>query len=514
VAVTLQSQGFDSRPIVVELREGETVLDTSEVTLRNEQQQVELTFEATTPGPRYLTVVAPSQPEEAEELRGNNADTAFLRVSDEKIRVLFVDGLPRWDFRFLKNAMRRDSGLGGRAAAADETTEQPDVLVEAELKRRADGAAALPGTLDELAAYHTVVLGDVSPELLAGGFLELLVQGVRERGLGLIVAAGPRNMPHRFGSEMTDLLPVKLEPRSRGVEADVYNPFRLKLTPEGGIHEAMRLYDEPGRNDNVWSQMPPYFWCAAAQRAAPAATVLAVNPNRQTRFGPVPLVAWHFAGEGKVMFVGTDSTWLWRQNVGDRFFYRFWGQSIRFVARREEDLKHSFVEVRPLRAQPGEEARIELTAVDGDGSPRTERALPVTIAGEGGVETVELLADPAVKGRYLGGFTPATPGTYRVTFSPGRGAEAAEAQFRVAVAPEELRHPHVDREALDLLASASGGRLVELNELAGIADDMQGETKQIALHREATMWDNWLVLVLLVFVYSLDVGLRRLAGLS
>jgi hypothetical protein len=34
--------------------------------------------------------------------------------------------------------------------------------------------------------------------------------------------------------------------------------------------------------------------------------------------------------------VGTDSTWLWRRNVGDRFFYRFWGQAVRFVARRDE----------------------------------------------------------------------------------------------------------------------------------------------------------------------------------
>ena len=71
------------------------------------------------------------------------------------------------------------------------------------------------------------------------------------------------------------------------------------------------------------------------------------------------------------MFVGTDSTWLWRQNVGDRFFYKFWGQSIRFVARRDEATqKKSWIEVRPVRAQPGEQAQIELMAFAADGSPR------------------------------------------------------------------------------------------------------------------------------------------------
>ena len=57
---------------------------------------------------------------------------------------------------------------------------------------------------------------------------------------------------------------------------------------------------------------------------------LAENPSVATHaYGPLPLIATHHAGRGKVLFVGTDSTWLWRQNVGDRFFYKFWGQAIR-----------------------------------------------------------------------------------------------------------------------------------------------------------------------------------------
>jgi hypothetical protein len=509
VAATFESRGFEGRPVTVELREGDSVLASKELVLHNEQQQLELTFEARSPGPKYLSVVVPAQPEEPEELRGNNTDVAFVRISDEKIKVLLLDGGPRWDFRFLKNAMRRDHGLGGR------TEDQPDIAVETELRRRPEGASGvLPATLDELAEYHTVILGDCSPELLHTGFLELLGKAVRERGVGLVVAAGPQHMPHSFEDSFTDLLPVKLQPRAAGGEADAYNPFRLEVTPEGDIHEALRLYDDPGRNRNVWSSMPPFYWSAAVQRAAPAATVLAVNASRKGRFGKLPLVAWHYAGDGKVMFIGTDSTWLWRQNVGDRFFYRFWGQTIRFVARRNpEDLKKSRIEVRPVRAQPGEEALIELTALTPDGTPRTDPKLPVTIQGQDGTTTIELIADPVVKGRYRGGFTPQLPGDYRVGFQPGSG-ESVEAQFRVTVAPEEFRHPHVDRDALAALAASSGGRLVEIDELATIPAELRGEVRQTPLHREATVWDNWLTLVLLVGVYSIDVGLRRLAGLS
>src|SRR5262249_35501898 len=115
VAVTVESHGFEKRPVKVELRDGELLLDSKEIILHDaEQQQVELTFKASTPGTRFLTVSVPPQPEEAEHLRTNNTDNVLVRVSEEKIKVLLIDGRPTWDFRFLKNALRRDNGIGGR----------------------------------------------------------------------------------------------------------------------------------------------------------------------------------------------------------------------------------------------------------------------------------------------------------------------------------------------------------------------------------------------------------------
>jgi hypothetical protein len=519
VAATIESQGFDKRPVKVELKDGDKLLDSKEIILHStEQQQVELTFKADKPGAKYLTVHIPPQPEEPEYLRGNNTDTAFVRVSEEKLKVLFVDGLPRWDFRFLKNAMRRDNGLGGR------TAKEPDIRLEAEWRRRlpADRAPAnasvpwanLPRSLDELADYHVIILGDSSPRMLDSGFIDLLDKAVRERGVGLIVAAGPLAMPHQFDERLHELLPVKLKRGQPGQYPRGIPSFRVELAPEGTIHEAMRFYDEPGRNQTAWANMPRYFWCAATERPAPGATVLAFNPI-QGPYGKMPLIAHHYAGQGKVLFVGTDSTWLWRQNVGDRFFYKFWGQALRFVARRDpKSGKKSWVEVRPVRAQPGEQAQIELMAFNPDGSPLTDASVGVQVQGGGSATSVEMTADPAVKGRFTGKFTPTAAGEYRVAYTPGGQLEPVEARLRVSVAPEELRQPNVNRPALELLANASGGQLVELPDLAVIADRLQGESKFTELHREASLWDNGLTLAVLIFLYCLDVGLRRLMGLS
>lgn len=512
VSVTLESQGFDGRPIKVELMDGETQLDTKDLILRgSEQQQLELRFEAKEPGPRYLTINVPVQPEEPEELKANNSEVAFVRVDKEKIKVLYVEGLPRWDFRFLKNSMRRDNGIGGRKKA-----DEPDIVLDAELLRKpAEQSTAYPATLDELAEYHTVILGDIAPERLAPGFIDLLIEGVEKKGVGLIVASGPRFTPHLYDKTLQDALPVKLRKNAAGLPAPVYNPFRLELSPEGAIQEAMRLYDETGRNQNVWTHMPPYYWCAAAERAAPAATVLAYNPSIEGRYGKMPLIAYHYFGEGRVMFIGTDSTWLWRQNVGDRFFYKFWGQSVRFVARRDEsESKKTKIEVQPVRIQPGETAEIELMAFRSGGAPRTEKKLLISLTGPEKPSKIEVKADGAIKGRYTGRFTPKVAGNYRVAYEPDGGEESVEARVRVITAADEMRHPNLNRTALESISNSSGGQIVELTDLASIPDKLKGEVRTSHLYREASVWDNWLTLMLLVVVYSIDVGLRRLVGLS
>jgi hypothetical protein len=306
-----------------------------------------------------------------------------------------------------------------------------------------------------------------------------------------------------------------MQPNSAGLDAPVYKPFLLELSPDGSVHELMRLYDDPGRNQVAWNQMPAFYWCAAVERAAPAATVLAWNSSAVGRFGKLPLIASHFAGRGRVLFIGTDSTWLWRRNVGDRFFYKFWGQAIRFVARRDGQAEaKSWLEVRPVRARPDEEAQIELMAIGADRQPRTERTLDVQLAGQAAIDTIEVAADPGTKGRYTGKFIVKEAGEYRLKYDGGAGGSSAEAKIRVAPPSEELRHPQVDRGALQALAGATDGKLVELDDLHSIPATLKGEAKVVQVHREASLWDNGPLLLVLISLYSLDVALRRLAGLS
>jgi hypothetical protein len=514
VAVTLESHGFNGRPVRVELKDGDNLLDVKElVLLGTEQQQTELIFEAREAGDKYLTVNVPPFEEEAVELHVNNSDLAFVRVSDEKLKVLVIDGLPRWDFRFLKNAIRRDNGIRGRDG------DEPDVVVEAEWRRMssAEQASRLPSGVQEFSEYHTIVLGDVSPDLLSDTVRQALIEAVRDNGVGLIVQAGPRFMPQMYDREFQSLLPVMLRDNAEGgMEAPAYKPFKIEITAEGLLHESLRLHDDPGRNMQVWSQMPSYFWSAAVERPNPAAIVLARNPSLENRWGQQPLIAYQFAGKGKVAFVGTDATYLWRQNVGDRFFYKFWGQMLRFVGRTDDasSLKESRLFVRPVRVQPGESAEVELFAVTTEGQPRTDATLKVNTLGPTGTETVELVADRFHKGRYTGKFTPKEIGDHRVVYKSGDAARTVESRVRVRPSSEELRDPNINRPLLETLASTTGGKVISIADLATLPELLKGEPLLIEIHREASLWDNWFTLLLITLIYAVDVGLRRLSGLS
>jgi hypothetical protein len=184
---------------------------------------------------------------------------------------------------------------------------------------------------------------------------------------------------------------------------------------------------------------------------------------------------------------------------------------VRFVARRDDGpKKKNWLKVRPVRARPGEPAQIELMAYRADGAPRTDSQLMLRVEREGAPsETVEMIADQATIGRFTGNFVPETEGNYRLVFDPGEGQESIDRRLHVRPSADELRRPNVNMEALAQLGSVVG-----LGKLASITGELKGEAKTTTLHREAEIWDNWLMLSLLILIYSVDVGLRRLAGLS
>lgn len=545
VLATVQSSGYDGTQVTVRLKEDGKEVDAATLVLAaGRQQQVTLTYEPSAVGPHMLEAAVDVQGDEP--LKANNARSLPVQVGADRLRVLYVEGYPRWDYCFLEHELRRDRGL------------EVDSVMESSL--RAAGveaanlaaAAHLPATAEQFAAYDLVMLGDISPAMLPTATRDALAQAVREHGVGLLVQAGFQHMPHEFvtqpGDALAPLLPVTIARRTplpehsytRGGElAPAFKPFRMQVTAAGSMQPAFHLFASASRNRELWSQMPVFYWCASASEPRAGAEVLA---RVETAEGEYPLIATQYAGRGRVMFVGTDSTYRWRRNIGSALFSRFWGQAIRYAARTKGQAGDaSYLTVYPQRIEPDEQAAVELYAVDASGTPMTAPTLEVVV--EKDVEEDSLtVAAPARRvtlrragdsGFYRGGFTPGEVGRYKVSYAPGSNATpgnasaprsasseisgwggGVSAMVQVAGSQRELLHASMDYALLDELAQTTGGRVLAANELSQIESLIEATPTQVRRVVEAEAWDNWLTLVVLVGLYCLDVGVRRVLGLT
>lgn len=519
IVATVDSQGLDNTAVVVKLVDAAGVkLDEKPLTLRTGQrQQVTLAFKAEKPGANPLTVLV--DPIATEQVRDNNSMSTTVDVETEKQRLLYIEGYPKWDFRFLDHTLRRDTGIDTTLVI-----EQSLAAQENKAKTPLPELAKLPTDAKGFAQYSVVMLGDISPAMLPPALQEALAKAVEEEGVGLIVQAGPIGMPHAFmDGPLGKILPVKIQTNANapgfmtGLEAPSFSAFTMKVTAQGASHPAFRVYDTATQNRALWSQMPSFYWASAVTESVPGASVLA---TLESPGSSKPLVAERFAGKGRVLFIGTDSTYRWRKNIGNYLFARFWGQAIRHLQKDlEKSGEKSWLEANPKRAEPGENVVIELFAIDDAGKPvmSSEVTVLATSPNEKSPVRIPLAAvasgpTQSSPGHFRGMWQAPKYGQYTLSYTDGK-AKTVTAALQVAGSGREMRWPDPDRDTLGALAQATNGALLEMHQITQLPEMIQG--KPITLHAtyENEVWDNWITLLILVIVYSTDLAIRRLSGL-
>ena len=280
--------------------------------------------------PEIINYVLEIEPRERELQTENNRIDRVVEIRDQKLKVLYVEGEPRWEFRYLKTYLERDN-----------TVDLSVVLMSSGDGYQEQDRSALPNFPagkdgpDGLFQYDAVILGDVDPSLLNSQHMNDLVEFVTKKGGGLLFLAGELFNPLAYkGRPLEPLIPVRLDdarnPASTGVPVEPYHPA---LTPEGRASPIFRLADDEIASLEIWAKLPPSLWFFEASRRQPTAVVLLEHPSKQGADGKLPLLLYQYVGAGKVIFSAIDDTWRWRLRTGDRYFGRYWVQSLRFLAR-------------------------------------------------------------------------------------------------------------------------------------------------------------------------------------
>src|SRR6185436_1393360 len=107
-----------------------------------------------------------------------------VEVVKEASKVLLIAGGPSYEYRFLKNLLRRDSRI---FLAAWLMSADPDYPQEGKVSLK-----KLPSTPKELFEYDVVILMDPDPQGFPEGFPKLLEEFVGKRRGGLVYSAGEK----------------------------------------------------------------------------------------------------------------------------------------------------------------------------------------------------------------------------------------------------------------------------------------------------------------------------------
>ncbi len=470
----------------------------------------------------------------------NNSDRVEVDVIDDHLRVLYVDGYPRYEYRYLKNALIREDSLDVSVLLleADE-----DFVQEGTLPIR-----RFPQSPEELNRFDVIILGDVDPRggWLAAAQMNMLLDAVANNGQGLAVIAGERAAPARFaGTPLSRLLPVRLDPSGGRREAGVEG-FRPMITPEGFASSILRFDTDREQNGALFAGLPELYWAMPTLGAKPGATVLMEHPTRKNSGdgGKLPLLVTGRYGRGKVLFQATDDTWRWRRHTGELLHDAYWVQLVRFVANPGRNRPETPFEIRSDARSfaYGDPVHVRVEIFDPQILGEIEEGVILELArlvapvsggdtGEGsaGGRGGELRADvlmkvPAVRigveaSVFEATIVPESSGNFRVSAPElsaglsGLDKRVGPLLFDVKGADLEAKQPQADYDALERIAASTGGEVVGASGLAAILAGVPDRSIRIPDDIVEPLWDTKLALMLFVVLISTEWGLRKAFGM-
>lgn len=455
------------------------------------------------------TVRAELVTERADLVRENNARSVTVELVDRPIRLLYIEGTSRWEYRYLKNLLLRE-----------EDVESSIMLLSADRDFAQEGnmpIARIPRTKEEFGRYDIFIIGDVPSGYFSPEQLAVIRSEVSERGAGLLWIGGDRSTPASWeGTVLADLIPFRpplaLETRSGG--------SLIRPTETAERLGVLRLTDDPtGWPEELadrglsWPQLR-FVQLVPRARLKPTAEALAeAGGTGATAQEPSAAVIRMRFGAGEVVYVATDEIWRWRYGQGERYPERFWVPLVRLLAREAlaSDDARAVLTVSPPRVAPGESLLVSVRFKDEETASNAPTMVPVEIRDATGtpVARVELAreggeATAIVPADRLGAFE-------AVANDPAFGS--AKAAFEVVRVDDEMRRGDADHELLAALAGRSGGRMLDGNGLRELPSLLPLRAREIDESVRRSIWDTPAAFAALLLLLAVEWTGRRLLRL-
>jgi hypothetical protein len=250
-------------------------------------------------------------------------------------------------------------------------------------------------------------------------------------------------------------------------------------------------------------------------RAKAGSEVLATHKTASNRYGRIPLLVTRTYGTGKILFMGTDGAWRWREGVEDRYHYRFWGQVIRWMAYQRGMAQHDLMRLFYSPDQPVGEELVTLNAnvMSRSGEPLQAGTVVVEIGAPSGKSSrVRLAAAGDQWGLFTGSFTPQEAGRYALTLRCAENQSSLETSLTVQDVERERLGQPARLDVLEEIAVVSGGRIARTDEIAPLQQEIAALPQQEPVVRRLRLWCHPAWSGFLIFLLGMFWTGRKMIG--
>lgn len=444
----------------------------------------------------------------------NNRQSIDMRVVERPLRVMYVDGYPRWEHRYLKFMLLREPSIVSSSMLLSATrryVQEGDELI-----------ARIPTTLEEWEPFDVIVLGDVRPELFSNQQLETLRDHILTRGAGLLWIAGPSSVPDAYlSSPLSVLLPMRSDAGgSQSVTTTWDSDVTMQATEEASRLGVLRLSDNGegwlerlSDADTGWSKLR---WAQALDETSfkPGVSTLA---SAQSTDSPstAPIITMMRYGAGMSVYVGTDEIWRWRYGRGEDLPERFWVPLVRALGRGTVARRAAPAELTltPSEPETGQATQITLRVFDQqriDALPERVQVRISSLADRAEPEQIELAGTGDTR---AGVWIPKRPGSFEIRpIGLDDEMNATISRSRVFDRADETRVLDTDHALLTRIAEQTQGSVIPPASFGAIPDDLPNRARTIVSPpRRASLWDRPIVLIVLIALLSFEwIGRRTL----
>jgi hypothetical protein len=506
--VTIRQNGFEGKRTRLVLTGGGAVLASRDITLEDASEQVEtIEFNAGKAGVKNIE--ARLDPLRGEQSADNNRLTRVLAVDDSRRRILYVEGEPRWEYKFLRRAVDDDAAV--QVVSMLRTTQNK--IYRQGIANSNELAEGFPSKPEELFEFQGLILGSVESGFFTATQQQMIKDFVDRRGGGLLflggrwaLSDGGYNIP-----PFTEFLPVNLPQRKNTFQRDF---VAAELTEAGKNSLICRIEDDPEKSVQHWEVLPYLANYQDPGTPKPGAVVLARVDAGGKR---LPLLVTENYGRGRTAVFATGGSWRWRmqQPVGDISQETFWRQLLRWTV----SATPSRVAASTPNANLEDDGRFQLRA-----EVRDKTYLPAgdaqvqakVIAPDGSESFVMLRPEPLSQGVYSAEWNAAEAGSYIAELTAKRGTEQLGHDvltFRREDGLAENFHREQNRELLQKLAEETGGRYYTPRTANRLPKEIQYSESGITAREMKDLWNMPVVFLVILALRSAEWLLRRRWGI-